>query len=231
MLRKLLPDYPEDFIRRSFQYQYRKMIDIYSVTPSEIELLNRINGHHSRWTYSRQPFTKADEIVRVSDFLPYYEHLRHGLKPASTPSNVTVHTLRQLLPQSQQTVQRSSDFMNSMPTILRTQSTVPQSTSVPTSSYPPSTDFGRENISSTSRPIAPAAISSTSRLIASAANVPRPQRQPKAVANPYTLLLPPQSSQYPPPRQSQPIPVLLNNTTNFTNTGKELYNVLLLIFQ
>jgi hypothetical protein len=209
MLRKLLPDYPEDVIRRSFQYQYRNFIDIYSVTTNEIELLNRINAHHSRWAYSRQPFTKIDEIVRVSDFLPFYEHLRNGFKSASTLSNATVHTLRQLLPQTQQTVQRSADFMTNMPTILRGQSAIPQGTSVPMSSYPSSTDFSRENMSSNSRPIAPAT------------NVPRPPRQPKGVENPYSVLLLQRQPRCPPPQQLQSTPSLLNNSTNFTNTGKD----------
>ena len=68
MLRKLLPDYPEDVIRRAFHYQYKKSIDLYTVTAYEVELLNRINAQHSRWAYSKQPFTALDEIVRVSDF-------------------------------------------------------------------------------------------------------------------------------------------------------------------
>ena len=111
MLRKILPDYPEDVIRRSLQYQYRKSIDLYSVTAWEVELLNRINAQHSRWAYSRQPFTALDEIVRVSDFLPFFEHIRHGVKPMPVLSNITVHTLRQLLPQAQAQppVQRSVD--------------------------------------------------------------------------------------------------------------------------
>jgi hypothetical protein len=188
MLRKLLPDYPEDVIRRSLQYQYRKPINTYSVTISEIELLNRINGHHSRWTYSRQPFTKIDELVRVSEFLPFYEYLRHGYKSlVSTPPNNSGHTLRQLLPQTQ-TQPRSSEFMNGMPSILRGQGTIV---------YPPTTDFSRENMLSTLRPIVSAPILS------------RPLRPQKTVPNPYVTLLPPQS-------------IPSNNTPTFINTGKDL---------
>ena len=168
MLRKLLSDYPEDAIRRSLQYHYLKPIPIYSVTLCEIELLNRINGHHSRWTYSRQPFTQSDELVRVSDYLPFYEHLRHGHKSASTPSNNTVHHLRNLLPQNPQPVQRSSDFMNGVPSILRGQSLAPPRTTVPMSSYP----------SSALRPVAPVV------------NVSRPSRPQKSIGNPYATLLP-----------------------------------------
>jgi len=211
MLRKLLPDYPEDVIRRSFQYQYRKSIDVYSVTTHEAELLTRINSHHSRWTYSRQPFTQLDEIVRVSDFLPFYEHLRYGFKSGSSVTSTTVHTLRQLLPQPQQIGQRSSDFMTNKPTILRGQSTVSQGTSVPMPSYSLSTDLARENISSTSRPAAPAP----------APNVSRPPQQPKPVENPYAVLLPQRPSQNPPPQQPQSTPTLSNNTINFASIGKE----------
>jgi hypothetical protein len=203
MLRKLLPDYPEDVIRRSFHYQYRRPIDVYSVTTYEVELLNRINSHHSRWAYSRQLFTKLDEIVRVSDFLPYYEHLRQGFKSASDLS-----ALRQLLPQPQQTAQRSSDFMSSMPTILRGQSTIPQGTSVQTSSHPPSTDFPRADISSTSRPIPPAP------------NVLGPPRLQKSVGNPYTVGLPQRPTQYPSSQQRQSTSCLTTNTTSFISTGK-----------
>ncbi|CAF3215319.1 unnamed protein product, partial [Rotaria socialis] len=105
-------------------------------TASEAELLNRINTHHARWTYARQLFNALDELVRVSDFLPLYEHLRHSYKVGTIISNSTAHTLRQLLPppplqqqQQQQphsTVQRSSDYMTNMPIILRGQSTIPQ---------------------------------------------------------------------------------------------------------
>jgi hypothetical protein len=203
MLRKLLPDYPEDVIRRPFQYQYRKLIDVYSVTKYEVELLNRINSHHSRWTYSQQPFTKQDEIIRVSDFLPFYEHLRHASKSASNLS-----TLRQLLPQSQQNVQRTSDLMSNMPTILRTQSTMQQGTSAPTPSYPLSTNFSRENTSVTSRPIV------------AVSTVPRPPRPAKSVGNPYAVAITQRPAPCPPLQPLQPTPSMSINTTNFTRAGK-----------
>jgi hypothetical protein len=200
MLRKLLSDYPEDVIHRSLQYQYRKPINIYPVTAYEIELLNKINGHHSRWTYSRQLFTKIDELVRVSDFISFYEHLRHGYNSASTQSNATVHTLRQLLPQSQQPVQRSPDFISTMPSILRGQTNISQVATVPMSSYSTATDFPRESFSLPSRPVA------------SAPNIPRPSRPQKSVSNPYMTLLPPQPVSIPAPS---------NNTLNFISTGKQ----------
>lgn len=196
MLRKLLPDYPEDAVRRSLQYHYLKPIPTYPVTLCEIELLNRINGHHSRWTYSRQPFTQIDELVRVSDFLPFYEHLRQGSKPTSTSSSMATHTLRQLLPSSQQSVQRSSDFINGVPSILRGQSTAPPRTTVPMSSYSVATEFPRESTSITTRPIVPTT------------NLPRPTRPQRPIGNPYATLLP------------QPAPIPPKNPPNPISTGK-----------
>jgi hypothetical protein len=209
MLRKLLPDYPEDVIRRSLQYQYRKPIHTYPVTTYEIELLNRINSHHSRWTYSRQPFTKIDELVSVSDFLSFYEHIRRGCKPTSTQSNTAVHTLRQLLPQSQQPVQRLSDFVSTMPSILRGQPTVSQVSTVSMSSYPTATGFPRETVSLTSRPVT------------SAPNIPRPSRPQKSIPNPYMTLLPPQPQSMTAPSNNIPnfiSTVPSNNTPTFSTT-------------
>jgi hypothetical protein len=199
MLRKILPDYPEDVIRRSLQYQYRKTIDLYSVTACEVELLNRINSQHSRWAYSQQPFTALDEIVRVSDFLPFFEHLRHGSKSKPVLSNITVHTLRQLLPQAQQIVQRSSDNMMNMPSIIQRPSTTSQGTSIQIQPYPSSTT-----------------ISSTPRAMPPTPSV----RQPKAVGNPYAVLLPSRPLPPPPPQMQQRIPSLLNNAIKSSHTGK-----------
>ncbi|CAF3938790.1 unnamed protein product [Adineta steineri] len=196
MLRKILPEYPEDIIRRAYQYQYRKTIDLYSVTACEVELLNRINSQHSRWAFSRQPFTALDEIVRVSDFIPFYEYLRHGTKSTSAVSNVTVHTLRQLLPQPQQTVQRASENVINMPAIIQRQLTIPQPIPAQIQSYTPSTNFTRETISSTSRPIAPTH------------NV----RQSKSIGNPYAVLLPSRLPQQIPLQIQSSVPTSINNT-------------------
>ncbi|CAF0984545.1 unnamed protein product [Adineta steineri] len=196
MLRKILPEYPEDIIRRAYQYQYRKTIDLYSVTACEVELLNRINSQHSRWAFSRQPFTALDEIVRVSDFIPFYEYLRHGTKSTSAVSNVTVHTLRQLLPQPQQTVQRASENVINMPAIIQRQITIPQPIPAQIQSYTPPTNFTRETISSTSRPIAPTH------------NV----RQSKSIGNPYAVLLPSRLPQQIPLQIQSSVPSSINNT-------------------
>jgi hypothetical protein len=208
MLRKVLPDYPEDIIRRPSHYQYRKSIDVYYVTSSEVELLNRINREHSRWAYSRQPFTALDEIVRVSDFLPFYEHLLHGFKPTSVSSNITTNTLRQLLPQPQQTVQRASDYISNMTTILRTQSTIPQGTSVQRQSYPVSSEFSRETMSSILRPTAPVS------------SVQRPPRLSKTVPHPFTVVIPTRPAQYISVQPQPAMTLLLSNTTISTATGK-----------
>ncbi|CAF4325461.1 unnamed protein product, partial [Adineta steineri] len=179
-----------------YQYQYRKTIDLYSVTACEVELLNRINSQHSRWAFSRQPFTALDEIVRVSDFIPFYEYLRHGTKSTSAVSNVTVHTLRQLLPQPQQTVQRASENVINMPAIIQRQLTIPQPIPAQIQSYTPSTNFTRETISSTSRPIAPTH------------NV----RQSKSIGNPYAVLLPSRLPQQIPLQIQSSVPSSINNT-------------------
>ena len=63
-------------ILRSEHYGYSPPIDLFSATPNEVELLNRINAHHAHWAYSRQSFTTLDRLVRVADFLPFFEHLR-----------------------------------------------------------------------------------------------------------------------------------------------------------
>ncbi|CAF4325605.1 unnamed protein product, partial [Adineta steineri] len=179
-----------------YQYQYRKTIDLYSVTACEVELLNRINSQHSRWAFSRQPFTALDEIVRVSDFIPFYEYLRHGTKSTSAVSNVTVHTLRQLLPQPQQTVQRASENVINMPAIIQRQITIPQPIPAQIQSYTPPTNFTRETISSTSRPIAPTN------------NV----RQSKSIGNPYAVLLPSRLPQQIPLQIQSSVPTSINNT-------------------
>ncbi|UJR31309.1 hypothetical protein I4U23_018807 [Adineta vaga] len=118
MLHKLLPDYPEDVIRRSSYYQYRKPIDLYVATPNELKLLNRINAHHAHWAYTRQPFTAADELVRVSDFLPFYEHLRLVHKSTHIPRAPSVGSLRPILPQTQQSTERSLNSVPNMPVPL-----------------------------------------------------------------------------------------------------------------
>src|SRR5579871_4542652 len=128
MLHKLLPEYPEDFIRRSSCYKYGKPIDLYATTANEIDLLNRINAHHSHWQYSRQPFTSTDELVRVLDFLPFYEHLRLFAKSTAIPRNPSAGSLRPILPQPQQTIQSTPDFVVHLPNSARGHSTVPRAT-------------------------------------------------------------------------------------------------------
>lgn len=205
MLRKLLPDYPEDAVRRSLQYHYLKPIPVYPVTLCEIELLNRINGHHSRWTYSRQPFSQIDELVRVSDFLPFYEHLRNGHKPTSTASNVGMHTLRQ--PQPQPPVQRSADFVNGAPSILRAQPTAAPRTAVPISLFSLATEIPREIMTTTSRPIAPVP------------NLSRPTRPQKPIGNPYATLLP----------QAIPIPSSNHSTSISTGSATMILSSLMIL--
>lgn len=216
MLRKLLPDFPEDFIRRTHQYQYRKPIDVYSVTAYEIELLNRINTQHARWSYARQPFNALDELVRVSDFLPLYEHLRHSYSVGTVISNSTTQALRQLLPQPQPqpqpTVQRSSDYLTTMPVIARIQSTMPQDMPVQMQPYRPPSDFSHEGTSSMSRPVPPPV-----------PTIPRPPRPSKSIGNPYAILPVRPSLQNSIPQsipQQLSIPIQPSIIAHSTHTGR-----------
>lgn len=85
MVLKLLPDFPEDVIYRAAYYRFWEKIELCKATQSEVDLLNRINAHHSSWAYSRQPFTASTELVSVSDFLRFFEHLRLHYKAQSLP--------------------------------------------------------------------------------------------------------------------------------------------------
>lgn len=215
MLRKLLPDYPEDVINHSVKYQYPCRIHNYNLTNNEVNLINRINSHHSRWTYSRQPFTLDDRLVRVSDYLPFYEHLRFGRRTVSAHPNTattttTTNALRQLLPQSHQSVQRSNEYMSNMPTILRGQSTAPPgASSVILNSHSSSTDFSREPGPSIARPT-----------ISMTAHLPRPprpqqqQQQQRSMPNPFLPIVSQRLMQ-----QIQSTPSATNVVSNITSTG------------
>jgi hypothetical protein len=225
MLNKLLHEYPEDVIRRSSYYQYRKPIDLYLATSNELELLNRINVHHSNWTYSGQPFTITDELVRVSDFLPFYEHLRLFCKPSPIPRTPSTGSLRQILPQPQKSMQRSPDFVVNMANTVRGNSNTPvATTSIQTQPYTAS-ETPREKIPSVPRPIAPAPFAL------------RPQRPPKNGAQQFAAR---QASQHPstqsqqqslpPSSTQQPLSPSSSSTINSTNTGKEYIEYHLQIF-
>lgn len=156
MLLKILADYPEDVIHRASDYQYRKPISVYIATPNEITLLNRINSQHCNWTFSSQPFTITDELVRVNDFLPFYQHLRTSCKSASISKSVSTSSFRSIAPQAQQAQQAaksSSAFSPNIPNAHFTQlngSTTATSTPKNTFSLPePSI---RENSSLFTRP-------------------------------------------------------------------------------
>lgn len=112
MLHKLLPGFPEDFIRRSSSYEYRKPIDLYSATSNELVLLNKINIHHCHGEYCRGTFTGADQLVRVSDFLPFYEHLRLYDKSSSIPRTPLANSLKPVpIPSQKQLTKPPSAFV------------------------------------------------------------------------------------------------------------------------
>lgn len=150
MLHKLLPEYSEDFISRSSYYHYPKPIEMFDATRNEIELLNRINVQHAHWTYSRQPLTSGNVLVRVSDYLPFYEHLRLLLKsPPSKPRSTSIGSTRQIQPQPS-SVQQSPDF------VVRTANTNRRNTCVvlPMRPQPAHESLSHNNTSSVRRPTA-----------------------------------------------------------------------------
>jgi hypothetical protein len=200
MLHKLLPEYPEDFIRRSSSYQYRKPIDLYVATSNELDLLNKINTHHCHWEYSRERFTTTDELVRALDFLPFYEHLRLFVKVPPAGRTTSTNSLRPPLPQSQQAMQRPLDFVVQMP---NTGHASIQAQAILTSQLP------RTDSIAVPRPIAP-----TSTTVMRPVNPLTYDIQPLATAR---QSLQQQLASLP---IQQSIPTSLNNTTNSKTTGK-----------
>ncbi|CAF4807424.1 unnamed protein product, partial [Rotaria sp. Silwood1] len=214
MLRKLLAEYPEDILRRSAYYQYRKPIALYVATSHELELLNRINAQHSHWTYARQPFTVADELIRVSDFLPFYEYLRLSFKPTSIPQTTSANSLRPILPQA--TKQSSSDFSLNTSNSLLGHSTTPLATTSTQIQPYVVQEIHRENISSISRPLAPPLPPPPvqrppplSKYDVQLSTVPRQVPQPPSTQ---------QRLQLPPPPIQQPKATSSNAVMNSTNT-------------
>ena len=209
MLHKLLPDFPEDVIRRSSSYQYRKPIDLYVATSNELDLLNKINTHHCHWEFSRERFTIADELVRVSDFLPYYEHLRLLIKTSATLRTPSTNPPRTPLPQSQQTMQRSPDFVVQMSNAARASI---QAQTIHTPQLP------RTDPIVASRPIA-----TNPSPVTRPANPPAYEIQPLATAR---QSLQQQLASVP---IQQSIPTSINNITNSKATGKRSIRCKLII--
>ena len=183
MLHKLLTGYPEDFIRRSSFYQYRKPIDLYVATSNELALLNRINIHHCHGAYSRGPFTIADELVRVLDFLPFYEHLQlYGKSSPTARTTTSASSLKsaQLQPpkptQPQKSTQRSPDFIVHVANGIPENATMAvATTSIQTKSHS-SSQLSRTNSLSISRFTTPS--SSTAHSV----RPPKSNAQPLATA-------------------------------------------------
>jgi hypothetical protein len=208
MLRKVLPEYPEDVIRCSSQFHYRISIDLYNITLREIELLNRINTHHSRWAYTRQPFTALDEIVRVSDFLPFYHHLRQNVTTGSTVPYATNNTSRSSLPQTAQPHKRSNTSITNPSLLTRGERTVSPTLR---HHYPPSLEHSLENMP----------LSARTTLLAPCST--RPARPSRAIANlPPALTLLRQMSTM--SQQAQPSTALMSllesSNVNTPSTGK-----------
>ena len=143
MLRSLLRDYPENVIHRSAYCQYGKKLPLYNVTFYEVELLNRINSQHARHLCSQHPLTAIDHIVRVSDFLPFYEYLCQHPNAASA----TLYAPANTPPQPRETAHRLPLLTTTDSTsILRTQLAMPPRMSVPSYTRLPLPNHVRENI-------------------------------------------------------------------------------------
>lgn len=211
MLHKQLPDYPKDVIRYSASFQYRKPIDLFVATPNEIELLNKINAHHCHWTYSREPFINGDELVRVLDFLPFYEHLRLYWKSLPGPQITPTSLSRSNISQAQSSMQRSPDFIVNLSNTNRRNSYA--STATTSVQIPPCipSESSRQNISIVSQSISQA---------------PPELRPSKQNTHPSPVRPPLQQSPiqlFPSLYTERPIAIPSNSNTNSTNIGKNIY--------
>ena len=225
MLRKLLPEYPEDVIRRAPHYQYQHPIDLHYVTSHESDLLNRINSHHSRWAYARQAFTVIDELVRVVDFLSFYEHLRYCFKSASHQQITTTNGLRQPVPPPPQITQRPPTTMssNTVPSSMYQQFAQPARASVQ-----------RQPAVHLSTPSLPSAPSVMKSIVPAPSIIRHPRPTPSPNTNSTAPTLPtyntaqqlPESRRRPllPPPQhiplQQPTAMLPNGETHIPGAGK-----------
>ncbi|CAM2704403.1 unnamed protein product [Rotaria socialis] len=95
MVHNLLAEYPKDIIRRASNYQYQRPIVLYAPTADEIVLLNKINSQHCNWAFSSSPFNFTDELVRVAEFLPFYEYLNVSAK--TTPGSQSTSEIQQAI--------------------------------------------------------------------------------------------------------------------------------------
>ena len=209
MLHKLLPEYPEDFTRRSSYYQYRKPLDLYVATPNELLLLNKINVHHCHREYSSEPFTTADELIRVLDFLPFYDHLRLYAKNRPVPRTNSSSSVRSILPQSKQPVQRSPDFVVHMPNTILSNSTAPiATTSTPAQSFTTSQSSRAKSLS-IPRQVAPVSPALSSARLSEYPAVPLATARQSLQQQLGSLT------------SQQPIARLMNNSIHPKTTGKD----------
>ena len=216
MLVKLLPDDPENIIRRAHFSSYGKKVNLYRATPIEVELLNRINTHHSHWTYSQQPFTGLTDLVSVSEFLPLLDYVRSYSKPQSVPRNTKANVSRPISSQAEEMTPTAADTMSNMISTPRRQSIGSFAAgSLPTRIYQ-----SRDSTSNERLPIArpPITVMSVQRLS-------RPVEQRTHPIAPTKKMAPPPSTQQQPapsrPAKSQPMVGSSNVSINPTNAGNE----------
>lgn len=216
MLHTLLPEYPEDFAHRALYYQYRKPIDLFTPTINEIQLLNRINAQHAHWAYSRQPFTVSDELVCVSDFIPYYEHLRMSIKANSMNRNTAATLVQSSLPQTVQPAQLASDFPLHMSNKSLGYSMTPVKTKpVPLHQPYPLSELTRDGVPTMPRPTAPVSSSSVCP-----SQPPKHDAQPRQASKHFSVQ-PRQQLSSPFVQESRPS--LSTNITESMHKGKNEY--------
>ena len=212
MLGKSLPDNPENIIRRAQFYNYGKKIELCRATPNEVELLNRINAHHSHWTYSQQPFTATTDLVNVSDFLPLLEYVRSFSKSQSVPRTAKTNLSRPTPSQAGQTPLKSAEAMSNMVSTPRRQSAA----SFTVASLATRPFKSPESTTNESLPI--------SRLPTSAHRPSRPLEKNKQALGSSKKTPPqprPQQVLVPSRTKSQSIVLSSNTSSNLTNTGNE----------
>lgn len=216
MLVKLLPDDPENIIRRAQLSSYGKKVNLYRATPIEVELLNRINTHHSHWTYAQQPFNGLTDLVSVSEFLPLLDHVRSYSKSQSVPRNAKANVSQPISSQAEEMTRPSADMMSNMISTPRRQSIGSFTAgSLPTRTYQSPDSTSNESLAIARPPITIMSVQHLSRPLEQRAHpiAPSKRRPP-----------PPSNQQQPVPSRSAKSQSMVGSSNvpiNPTNAGNE----------
>ncbi|CAF4048121.1 unnamed protein product [Adineta steineri] len=105
MLRKILPEYPEDIIRRAYQYQYRKTIDLYSVTAllsttsnvTPVSVLSSVNSSSTSLSpavlssINNSPPASTSPVVPQPSTTSMATNINRKPSTASIPSSLSIN--------------------------------------------------------------------------------------------------------------------------------------------